>query len=240
MSDLNEQLLSAFDGHNEEGVRAALAAGAEVGSPIRGKEPVQWLLKEYTRSDRFVPCLRMLLDAGAQLRDPFLTAVLLDDADMIKVNANDSINRRVSLASTFTSLRDATLLHVAAEYGNITAARTLIELGADVNAVASVDPFGIGGHTPIFHTVNSNRNRSEPIMRMLAAAGADCSLRVDGLYWGRGYPWETVFFDVTPISFAQFGLMPQVHRDEVDIYNNISFLLKASCRTPPGLDNFPN
>jgi hypothetical protein len=242
MTDANEQLLSAFDGHDPDGVRAALEAGADARSPIRGKEPVYWLLEEYTRSDRLTVCLRMLLDKGAELPSPLLTAVLLDDADAIAASAEDggSIEQRVTLQSAFTSLSDATLIHVAAEYGNVSAARALIELGADVNGAAGIDEFGIGGHTPIFHTVNSNRNRSEPIMRMLVEAGADCTVRLGGVYWGQGYPWETIFFDVTPISYAQIGLMPQVHRNESDIYANIGFLIEASNRKMPQLQNVPN
>ena len=241
MSDPNELLLSAFDGHSVDGVRAALAAGADVRTPIRGKAPIYWLLEEYTRSDGLHPCIRMLLDAGAEL-EPLLAAVLLDDADGISsIVKNDPavLDRRVSLRSAFTSLSGATLLHVAAEYGNPAAVRTLIELGADVNAAAK-DEFGVGGHTPIFHTVNSNKNRSAPIMRTLVEAGASCDIRVDAIDWGKGYPWETVFFDVTPVSFSQMGLMPQVHRSERDIYDNIEYLLRSSGRPIPSFDNVPN
>jgi hypothetical protein len=86
----------------------------------------------------------------------------------------------------------------------------------------------------------SNRNRSAPIMRLLVEAGADCEFFVKGLDWGKGYPWETTFFDVTPISFAQMGLLPQVHRVEADIYDNIRFLLESSGRPVPPLENVPN
>jgi hypothetical protein len=58
--------------------------------------------------------------------------------------------------------------------------------------------------------------------------------------WGEGYPWETIFFDVTPVSFAQMGLLPQVHRAESGIHENIVSLLKASGRPIPPLDNVPN
>jgi ankyrin repeat protein len=129
---------------------------------------------------------------------------------------------------------------VAAEYGNLDAARALVEAGADVNASAAVDEHGLNGHTPLFHTVNSNRNRSEPIMRLLLAAGAKPDVRVAGITWGKGYEWETTFFDVTPISFAQMGLLPQVHRTERDIYANIRLLLAAAGRKVPPLDNVPN
>jgi hypothetical protein len=52
MSTADQELLSAFDGHDVEGVRAALEAGANPCEPIRGKLPVDWLLEEYSRSDR--------------------------------------------------------------------------------------------------------------------------------------------------------------------------------------------
>ena len=51
---------------------------------------------------------------------------------------------------------------------------------------------------------------------------------------------RTTFFDVTPISYAQMGLMPQVHRRDADIYANIRRLLNASGRGVPPLDNVPN
>ena len=237
------ELLAAFDGHDADGVRAALDAGADVRDPINGKPAVDWLLEEYTRSDRLPDCLRLLLERGATVRDPLLTTVLLDDYDGVIRTARDHATlsvHRTTLNSAFTSLTDVTLLHVAAEFGSANAARALISLGADVNAFAGVDVHGLNGHTPLFHTVNSNANRSEPVMRMLLDAGADAAVRLNGLHWGKGYPWETVFFDVTLISFAQLGLLPQVHRHERDIYSNIRLLVERCGRTMPPLDNVPN
>ncbi len=243
MSDPDQELLSAFDGHDVEGVRAALAAGADAGSTVRGKKPVYWLLEEYTRSDRLPECLRLLFECGAVVDDPLLAPILLNDADTIKVAAAADpsfLTHRTSLVSAFTSLVDVTLLHVAAEYGFLEAARTLVEAGADLNAPAGVDEYGLNGHTPLFHTVNSNGNRSAPIMRVLLDAGASCDIHLNGIHWGKGYSWETVFFDVTPVSYAQIGLQPQVHRSESDIYSNIELLLRAAGRKIPPFENVPN
>lgn len=243
MSDPNTNLVSAFDGHDIEDVRAALAAGADVTQPIQGKLATEWLLEEYHRTDRLPQCLRLLLDQGAQLPDPVLAPVLLDDEDAIRdaVDADpDLLIYRTTLRSAFTSLVDVTLLHVATEYGNLNAARMLIQLGADVNARAGGDDYDLNGHTPLFHTVNSHGNRSAPIMRLLVENGADCEAFVKGLDWGKGYEWETTFFDVTPISFAQMGLLPQVHRSERHIYDNICYMLEASSRPVPPLVNVPN
>lgn len=243
MSAATESLLSAFDGHDVDGVHAALDAGADLCSPVWGKLPVHWLLEQYFRSDRLLVCLQMLFDRGAVLPDAALVPVMMDDAAGIKaaVKANPSLlKHRTTLASTFTPMVGVSLLHVAAEYGNLNAARALIESGADVNATADVTEHGLNGHTPLFHTVNSNANRSEPIMRLLLKAGARSDLRVHGIEWGKGFEWETTFFDVTPISYAQMGLMPQVHRKEHDIYDNIRLLLEAAGRKMPTLTNVPN
>ena len=61
-----------------------------------------------------------------------------------------------------------------------------------------------------------------------------------GVTWGKGFEWETTLFDVTPISYAQFGLLPQVNRLERDIYDNIKLLVAASGRQVPPLKNVPN
>jgi ankyrin repeat protein len=238
-----EDLLSAFDGHDVAGVQAALRAGADACSPIRGKLPILWLLEEYTRSDRLGNCLRLLFDHGAVLPDPVLAAVLMDDGDAIKAAAASApgfVEHRTTLVSAFTSLVGVSLLHVAAEYGNLNAVRALVEVGADVNARADFDEYGFNGHTPVFHTVNSNQNLSQAIMRLLLDAGARTDIQLAGIWWGRGYEWETAFFDVTPISFAQMGLLPQVHRSEQDIYSNVRCMLEASGRGVPPLDNVPN
>jgi ankyrin repeat protein len=238
-----ENLLAAFDGHHIEGIRAALQAGADPCSPIRGKTPIYWLLEEYMRSDRLRECLGLLLERGARLEDPAVTPVLLDDADGVRTaiaEAPARLDHRTTLRSAFTSLVGVSLLHVAAEYGNLNAARALIEAGADVNAAAAFDEYGLNGHTPLFHTVNSIFNRSEPIMRLLLSAGAKPDIHLKGISWGKGYPWETTFFDVTPVSFAQMGLLPQVHRSEKDIYSNVKALLEAGGRSVPPLENVPN
>lgn len=243
MSDPNADLLDAFDGHVVEDVRAALAAGADPRLPIEGKQATDWLLEQYHRSDRLTECLRLLVDHGAAFRDPAIAAVVLNDPHALRtaIDADpDLLTHRTTLRSSFASLENATLLHVAAEYGHLAAVRTLIELGADMNATAGIDDYDLNGHTPLFHTVNSHANRSAAAMRLLVDAGADCEFFVKGLEWGKGFPWETTFFDITPISFAQLGLLPQVHRQEADIYENIRFLLEAAGRPVPPLENVPN
>jgi hypothetical protein len=83
MSTPEEDLLSAFDGHHIAGVSAALRAGADPCSQVRGKTTIDWLLEEHVRSERLDGCLRLLLERGAKLEDPVVAPVLLDDADAV-------------------------------------------------------------------------------------------------------------------------------------------------------------
>ena len=239
----DHQLLVAFELHDEAGIRAALDGGLDPKTPIRGKAPIEWLLEMYTRSDRFPACVSLMLERGAELEDPGLAHVLLDDASALReaVRGDPSLPaRRVTLGSAFTPLAGATLLHVAAEHGHLAAARELLDLGADPDARAGVDAHGLGGQTPLFHTVNSNANRSLPVMKALLAAGARADLRIAGLTWGAGQDWETTLFDLTPLSYAQCGLMRQMHRDERDVDVVVRLLLEAQRRSVPPMANLPN
>lgn len=243
MSPLESEFLGAAECHQPEVIRRLLASGLSATAPIDGRSPVQWMHEMYFRSDAFPECLKLLLDAGGTLEDPLLAPVLLNDAPALRAAcaANPGlIHHRTTLVSTFTPLEGATLLHVAAEYGNRAAAEVLIAAGADVNARAAIDPHGMNGHTPLFHTVNSNAARSEPVAQLLLDHGARVDLLLPGIVWGKGFEWETTVFDVTPISYAQMGLLRQFQRTEGDIDRMIRMLLRAAGRTIPPLPNIPN
>lgn len=117
------ELLAAFEGHRVDGIRRWLAAGHDPNVLLRGKPPLDLLIEMYTRSDRFVGCLRAMIDAGAH--------------------------------GTYDDLLP-------------------------------------------------------------------------------------VLFDVSPISFAQFGRLPQFHRTERDTWDAVSRLLIAAGRPVPPFDNVPN
>ena len=143
-------------------------------------------------------------------------------------------------SSLFTPLDGATLVHVAAEYGSTGALRELLEAGAQVDARAAVDADSLGGQTALFHTVNAPAGRAAEAMGLLLDAGARVDVLVPGLTWGRGFAWETTVFDVTPLAYAQLGLLPQMHRAERDVDATIRRLLTAGGRRVPPLPNVPN
>lgn len=243
MKDLLAKLLEAFEVHSPEQIRDVLDAGLSVTQPVAGKTPIAHLAEMYFRSDRFPACVRLLLERGATLEDPKLAAVLLNDPRLLEEQYRmepSLLRHRTSMASAFTPMDGASLLHVAAEYGHLAVAAKLLELGADVDARADTDSYGMNGHTPLFHTVNSNANRSAPVMRLLLSAGAQADVRLPGITWGRGFEWETTCFDVTPVSYAQLGLLPQMHRTEEHCYANVRELLMSCGRSVPPLPNVPN
>ena len=137
----------------------------------------------------------MLLEHGAVPDDPVALPVLLNDPEALAAMARATpacLAHRVTMR-----------LGVHAAHGRVVAARGRrvrpCRSGAPrssrsaptSNDRAAVDADGLGGHTPLFHTVNAHANRSAPVMRLLLAAGAAADARVDGLVWGRGFEWET-------------------------------------------------
>jgi hypothetical protein len=236
-------LLLGFETHSVKTIREGLAAGADVNGLIDGRTPLTWLMEMYLRSPKFSECVQCLVDAGAQCPDAGLLAVLLDETDALRaeLRANPSlIRKRVDIRCAFTPLVGASLLHVAAEYGLANAASVLIEAGADVEAKAAVDDYGFNGHTPIFHTVNQRGNLGQPVLRLLLEQGAKADVRLVGITWGKSFEWETTIFDVTPIAYAQAGLLPQISRDEGDLYENIRLLAQSVGRRLPEDLNVPN
>ncbi|MFX6096632.1 ankyrin repeat domain-containing protein, partial [Acinetobacter baumannii] len=84
-----------------------------------------------------------------------------------------ALHKKYTLNCTFTPLFEASLLHICAEYNHLKSAEILIKHGADINAKAGVDENGFGGHTPVFHTVNQDANKSVDTLKLLLAHNAD-------------------------------------------------------------------
>jgi len=104
-------------------------------------------------------------------------------------------------------LQRGTLLHVAAEYGNVTAVALLLDRGADVNARATVDETGVGGQTAIFHAVTQFDDAGLAVTQLLVERGADLGVRVK-LPGDYDRPGEVV--ECTALGYALlFGGSPQ-------------------------------
>lgn len=236
-------LLGAFEIHSPDQIKTILAAGVSPDKLINGKRPIDCLIEGYLRSSRFADCMRVMLAAGADVGNPLLQALLLDDALALKAQIADDatvLTRRLSVVTAFTCCGDVTALHICAEFNSTHCGKLLIEAGADVNARSIVDADGLGGQTPVFHAVNSIFNYSRPMMEMLVSAGASLEVTVPMLLWGETMPWETIVFDTTPVAYAQCGLFRQFQRDERDIYDNIAFLVCARSGAMPPERNVPN
>lgn len=172
---------------------------------------LDYLIASYSRSpERLSACIDLLLQAGGETRYdiPAVMAILrgrldelakLIDAQPAIVNQSFPELDCGQTGGRCLLLKGATLLHVAAEYGDVAAATLILDRGADVNARATVDEAGIGGQTPIFHAVTQYGDRGLPLTQLLLERGADLGVRVK-LPGSYERPGEIV--ECTPLRYA--------------------------------------
>ncbi|MES2279651.1 MAG: ankyrin repeat domain-containing protein [Bacteroidota bacterium] len=240
MSDHN-QIIYHIETHSVEGIQQYFREGGSPNETYNSVPIFTDMVEMYARGAKFKDCVRAFMAAGLEFEDKALLAVLSHDAKMLKeaiANNRDIVTKTYALyKNTYTPLTGGTLMHFCAEYNSLACAEVLLQHGADVNAKATIDEYGFGGHTPIFHTVNQNGNSSVDMLHFLLKNGADLSLTVKGLIWGQGYEWETFIPAVNPISYAIIGLLPQVHRKETVVMEEIIPLL---IKHAYGIDYTPN
>lgn len=183
--------------------------GYEIGHHVYPGTALDYLIAGYVRSPgRLSACIDILLQAGGETKYnmPGVLAVLrgrLDDLAKLIDAESGIVNRSFPELDCGQSggrtllLQGGTLLHVAAEYGNVAAAALLLDRGANVNAYATIDAAGNGGQTPIFHAVTQSDGLL--VVQLLLERGADLSLRVKipGSY---ERPDEIV--ECTPLGYA--------------------------------------
>jgi hypothetical protein len=244
MPDLN-QILYDIEVHSVEGIQRYFKNG---GSPNQklddGKPLFTTMVEMYTRTPRFKDCVQAFINAGLEFDDEVLLAVFTDDAHKLEALINDDpsivFKTYSSYNNTYTPLTGGTLLHFCAEYNCAACAKVLLDHGADINAKASLDEHGFGGHTPIFHAVNQNSNNSADMLNFLLNNGADLNITVKGLIWGKGYEWETFIPAVNPVSYAMMGLLPQMHRKQETIAGVVTMLVKHAYGIDYVPSNVPN
>ncbi len=180
---------------------------------------LDYVIGSYGRSpERLSACIDILLDAGGTTHydSPAVLALLRGRLDQLAALLDDDptlVNKRFPeldcghTGGRLLTLAGATLLHVAAEYGNLAAVTLLLDRGANVNARATVDAAGVGGQTALFHAATQFDDRGLPIVELLLARGADLAVRtkLPGHY---ERPGEIV--ECTPLSYAtRFGGPPE-------------------------------
>jgi ankyrin repeat protein len=172
---------------------------------------LDYVIGTYARSpERLSACIDVLLDAGGTTKynAPGVLEVLRRRLDRLaeQLDADSSLAHRRfpeldcgSTGGRRLLLQGATLLHVAAEFGNVEAAGLLLDCGADVNARATADDAGVGGQTAIFHAVTQFGGRGLPMAQFLVERGADLGVRakLPGHYERLG---EVV--ECTPLGYA--------------------------------------
>lgn len=109
-----------------------------------------------------------------------------------------------------TPIGGTTLLHLAIEFDEQEIFDLLLARGADVDARATIDREGFGGHTPLFNCVVSGaflngRQRDAAMTRTLLARGASPQLRANlrkFLDWREEPGWHEAR-EVTPAQWGQ-------------------------------------
>jgi hypothetical protein len=195
-----------------QALRWLLAHGAD--PMCRGRHvdgtALDYVIGTYARSAQLGECIDLLMGAGCTTRrgTPAVFEVVRGRTDRLVhlLESDPSLVRRRfpeldfgSTANRSLTLRGGTLLHVAAEYGNVAAARLLLDFGANVNARVETNAAGLGRHTPVFHAVSQYQDWGLPVARLLADRGADMKVRarLPGQY---ERPEEVV--DCTPHGYA--------------------------------------
>lgn len=241
--DYLQKIITDFELHSAEGIRTCFENGVNPNETVNGKPLIFQLINMYTRGPFFKSCIRAFADHGVDFADKILLSVLLDDAALLDQQLtadNSAIAKQYSFDCTFTPLYEVSLLHICAEYNHLKSAEILVKHGADINSKAGTDENGFGGHTPVFHTVNQDANKSLDVLKFLISRNADLGITVKGLIWGKGYEWETFIPSVNPISYAMMGLLRQFQRTEKHIYDVVSLLLKGSYNIDYFPQNIPN
>jgi ankyrin repeat protein len=202
-------------------MRWLLERGADLSAV---EHPVGWLLGTYSRdAARKHECLAVLAEHGFEMPDTPVMALHRGRLDLLDEHLRRDralTTRRFPETEVYppalsggepgmhvTPVNGVTLLHLALEFDDLSAARWLIAHGAEVDARATVDRDGFGGHTSLFHAVATLGRKDEAKARVLLEAGADPNVRATfrKQLVDTGDPESEKmreFHNVTPIGYA--------------------------------------
>lgn len=188
---------------NPEGVRFLAEAGAAFTDHHGDRlAPLGLVLETYGRYPNGKhEILRVFAEQGYQLPDTPMMAFHRGDVDRLGHFLRKDrtlLERRFDYREIYppslgchddgrsglhgTPIAGTTLLHLAIDFDEQEIFDLLLDHGADVNARASLDSEGFGGHTPLFNCVVSDaylcgRQRDAAMARTLLARGASADLR---------------------------------------------------------------
>ena len=174
--------------------------------------PLDYVIGTYSRSPRLCECIDALVGAGCATRRrvPAMLDLLRGRMDLLaeQLDADPAlVHRRFpeldfgSTAYRRLKLNGGTLLHLAAEYGTVEAARILLDRGADVNALAQVDGDGVGGQTPLFHAASQFFDYGLPLVKYAGGKRRGAGACVPGCPVTTRRPDE--FVECTPLGYAR-------------------------------------
>lgn len=164
-TELQDQFFGLCENLNLDGMRRMVAIGLDPNRAFNDGwncDVLHGCLQTYTRksAEHLHACVNLLIDAGARYEDGPLWDLFRGRKDRLEQRlAGDA--RLVDVKFDFDygnhlSLRRSTLLHLAAEYNLFWAVDLLLHYGADLNARVEIGVDGVGGQTPIYHTIASN------------------------------------------------------------------------------------
>jgi len=211
---------------------AGLSFLAEAGAPFtdaRGDRlaPLAAVLTIYTRKpNEKHACLSVFERLGYSLPDTAIMAFHRGRLDLLERHLRREpmlLARRFPVAEIYppdlgcggpdakgmcgTPIDGGTLLHLAIDFDELEIFDWLLANGAEVNAAATVDASGFGGHTPLFNAVVSQGGckNSAAMGHALLARGADRAHRASlrkFLDWIERPRWHEAL-GVTPLEWGQ-------------------------------------
>ena len=206
---------------NERGFKFLEDAGAPLTDHKGDKlAPLALVLGTYARNPAGKHAILQRFKArGYQWEDTPIMAFHCGDLDRLKIHWQRNptlLNRRFSLREIYppelgcaegllagmhgTPIDGTTLLHLSIDFDEQEIFDWLLKQGADVNAAATVDKEGFGGHTPLFNAIMKRGDMAHRLLQL----EADIHIRVNlrkYLDWVEEPGWH-IAKNVTPLGWA--------------------------------------